>query len=236
MRRKKPAHDSLPKPSGARALPHLPPPNRPTLLYPGAGPSRLGAALAAHATVPAKARLCFPSSLTAQVLLRLRAQVSRFSKRAEFPSSLGSRAPVRFVPLRAPPPPPPVPCFYYPASFGGPVSPEARGHRAGTHIQDRRWRRSRRASARPLCAPSPQAPPALHPARSETEERPQAADALRRRAAAGAGAQVRSAAAPVRRRARRVLQQPEYPRRRSRSGFRTAGPRPNDCWRPNWRS
>lgn len=49
------------------------------------------------------------------------------------PSSLGSRAPVRFVPLRRPPPP--VPCFYYPASFGGPASPEARGHRAGTHIR-----------------------------------------------------------------------------------------------------
>ncbi|XP_010841242.1 PREDICTED: homeobox protein MSX-3-like [Bison bison bison] len=48
------------------------------------------------APLPAKVDLCFPSSLTAQVLLRFR--------------------------------------------FGGPVSPEARGHRARTHIQNRPWR------------------------------------------------------------------------------------------------
>ena len=39
MQRKKSAQESPPKPSGARALTHLPPPNRYTLLYPGAGPA-----------------------------------------------------------------------------------------------------------------------------------------------------------------------------------------------------
>ena len=162
-----------------------------------------------HPTVPAKVDLCFPSSLTAQVLLRFRAQVSRFSKRAEFPSSLGSRAPVHFVPLRAPPPSASRAFFYYPAGFGGPVSPEARGHRARTHIQNRPWRRSRSASERPLLLFPPRRPQPSSLRPRETEERPRAADAFHRRAAAGAGAWLRSAAARVRRRARRILQQPE---------------------------
>lgn len=84
-----------------------------------------------------------------------------------------------------------------------------------------------------LCSFAPGAP-ALHPARSETEERPQAADALRRRAAAGAGAQVRSASSTCPSPSAAFSSSLSLSRRRSRSGFRTAGPKPNDCWRPSW--
>ena len=162
-----------------------------------------------HPTVPAKVDVCFPSSLTAQVLLRFRAQVSRFSKRAEFPSSLGSRAPVHFVPLRAPPPSPSRAFFYYPAGFGVPSHLRPAVIEPGLTSRIGRGGRSRSASERPLLLFPPRRPQPSSLRPRETEERPRAADALHRRAAAGAGAWLRSAAARVRRRARRILQQPE---------------------------
>lgn len=124
MQRKKPAHKSPPKPSGSRALSPLSPPNRSTLLYLGAGPATPDAGPLVSESLwprtlqsPATVDLCFPSSLNAQVLLRLREQVSSFPKLAELPSSLGSRAPVHFAPLQAQSPLPPVPRFITPKAF-----------------------------------------------------------------------------------------------------------------------
>ncbi|CAI9178395.1 unnamed protein product [Rangifer tarandus platyrhynchus] len=59
----------------------------------------------------------------------------------------------------------------------------------------------------PPAAPSSAPTSTLRP--PETKEQPQEADAFHHRAAAGAGAQVRSAAVPVHRGAHRVLHQPQ---------------------------
>ena len=216
MQRKKSAQESPPKPSGARALTHLPPPNRYTLLYPGAGPQPQTQGLSARSLSgrapysPRQGGPLLPLLAHRSGLAAVSCPGFSLFQAGRVPLLPGEQSPSPLCPSpRAAPLPLPCLASITPQASGVPSHLRPAVIEPGLTSRIGRGGRSRSASERPLLLFPPRRPQPSSLRPRETEERPRAADALHRRAAAGAGAWLRSAAARVRRRARRILQQPE---------------------------